>query len=142
MRRLLYVQVQARAPPARAPDRGSRRARAPERDLLTAGASGVTLRQDGDICPRDSEGPGPGASPYSGGLARMRWELARCAQSDIDPELFFPEKGASSRRARAICAECPIQIECLNYAIFHRVSDGIWGGRSPDQRKTLRRLAA
>ena len=30
---------------------------------------------------------------------------------------FFPERGESVRAAKAICAECPVQSECLEYAM-------------------------
>jgi WhiB family transcriptional regulator, redox-sensing transcriptional regulator len=38
------------------------------------------------------------------------WEQALCAQ--VDPELFFPEKGQPSRKALAVCAACPVRETC------------------------------
>ena len=68
-------------------------------------------------------------------------QVALCAQTD--PELFFPPKGddGMAKRARAICAMCPITAECLAWALTHREDYGIWGGMSPKQRRHLRRLA-
>ena len=53
---------------------------------------------------------------------------ALCAQTD--PELFFPEKGGSTREAKALCRRCPVRDDCLDYALGHDERFGIWGGTS------------
>ena len=60
---------------------------------------------------------------------------ALCAQ--IDPEIFFPEKGGSTREAKAICATCDVQVECLDDAIANGERFGIWGGVSERTRRKL-----
>lgn len=65
---------------------------------------------------------------------------ALCAQTD--PELFFPEKGGSTRLAKRICAQCEAQSECRQYALDNDERYGIWGGLSAEERETLRRAAA
>lgn len=60
---------------------------------------------------------------------------ALCAQTD--PEAFFPEKGGSTRAAKSVCAACPVRQECLNYALEHRETSGIWGGLSAQERRDL-----
>ena len=60
-------------------------------------------------------------------------EQARCREHD--PELFFPEKGGSSREAKRICSECPVRIECLNYALRRDERYGVWGGMSERERR-------
>lgn len=67
-------------------------------------------------------------------------EHARCAQTD--PEAFFPEKGGSAREAKRICRDCPVQSECLDYALAHDIRYGIWGGASERERRRLRRARA
>lgn len=66
---------------------------------------------------------------------------ALCAQ--IDPETWFPRKGhpAASRAARAICHACPVEAECLEYALRHDERFGIWGGQTEAQRRKLKRAA-
>lgn len=67
-------------------------------------------------------------------------ENALCAQ--VDPELFFPDKGGSVREAKAVCAACPVRGQCLEYAMEHETSDtwpGVYGGLSSKQRRVLRR---
>lgn len=39
--------------------------------------------------------------------------------------------------ARAICAECPVQQECLEYALTHHEIFGVWGGRTERERRKL-----
>ena len=67
-------------------------------------------------------------------------ERARCR--DHDPEIFFPEKGGSSREAKRICSECPVRIECLNYALRRDERYGVWGGMSERERRRLKRMAS
>ena len=69
----------------------------------------------------------------------MRWqELALCAQ--VDPELWFPEKGASAKPAKRICARCPVQFPCAQAG--RDEEHGIWGGTSREQRRQDKREAA
>lgn len=68
-------------------------------------------------------------------------ERAACRYSD--PDLFFPPKGGlgpvQRRKAIAICEACPVQPECLEYAIAAgRKLHGIWGGLSERGRERLR----
>lgn len=80
------------------------------------------------------------AQPY--GLAASedtgRWrDEALCAETD--PEAFFPEKGGSTREAKEVCADCSVQIECLEYALANDERFGVWGGLSERQRRRLAR---
>jgi WhiB family redox-sensing transcriptional regulator len=71
----------------------------------------------------------------------LTWQVgARCLQ--VDPEIFFPERGGSSKAARAVCRECPVKTECLRYALANREQFGIWGGTSERERRRLRKLAS
>lgn len=64
--------------------------------------------------------------------------LAECG--GLDAELFFPERGASTKAAKAVCAECPIRLQCLEYALDASIKFGIWGGTSERERRRLRKL--
>ena len=64
------------------------------------------------------------------------WQAhAACAGSNMD--LFFPERGESHAAAKAICDGCPVQHECLDYALTHDEVHGIWGGTSERERKRI-----
>lgn len=62
---------------------------------------------------------------------------ALCAQTD--PEVFYPEKGGSTRDAKAVCGRCGVQAECLEYALEHDERFGVWGGLSERERRQLKR---
>lgn len=67
-----------------------------------------------------------------------RWqERAICSQ--VDPELFFPNKGQSSREAKKVCAECPVKAECLEYALTNHLTSGVYGGLSERERSKLKK---
>ena len=61
---------------------------------------------------------------------------------DKDSDLFFPETKADERAAVAICASCPVQRDCLDYAIEADIRFGVWGGLNERQRRRLVRRGA
>ena len=54
-----------------------------------------------------------------------------------DTAVFFPVSEADAGAAQAICAECPVAHDCLEYAITTRQPDGVWGGLTPSERHRL-----
>ena len=60
----------------------------------------------------------------------------------VDPDLFFPERGASTREAKAVCRACVVRQDCLEYALVNGEKFGIWGGLSERERRRLRRQRA
>ena len=70
-----------------------------------------------------------------------RWqERANCL--GVDPNLFFPERGASTREAKAVCKGCEVRDDCLEYALANGEKFGIWGGLSERERRRVRRQRA
>jgi WhiB family redox-sensing transcriptional regulator len=68
----------------------------------------------------------------------MSWaDRGRCTSSD--PDLFFPRPGADTRYARALCRECAVRQQCLDYALTTGQRHGIWGGMTEVQLRRLRR---
>lgn len=68
----------------------------------------------------------------------LSWQdRANCRGGVAD--LFFPERGASTRAAKAICRECQVRIDCLEFAIRNNEKFGIWGGMSERERRRVRR---
>jgi len=57
----------------------------------------------------------------------------------VDPDLFFPERGASTREAKEVCRGCVVREDCLEYAITNSEKFGIWGGLSERERRRIRR---
>jgi WhiB family redox-sensing transcriptional regulator len=59
--------------------------------------------------------------------------------------LFFPpstserrdDRDARERRAKAICLQCSVSQECLEYAMGIGEVHGIWGGLNEAERRAL-----
>jgi WhiB family transcriptional regulator, redox-sensing transcriptional regulator len=68
----------------------------------------------------------------------MSWEeRARC--SEYDPDIFFDPSARVERRAKSICAQCPVRLECLAYALGLRAEFGVWGGLNGKERSSMLR---
>jgi WhiB family transcriptional regulator, redox-sensing transcriptional regulator len=66
---------------------------------------------------------------------------AACRRAD--PELFFPigTAGPALRQigeAKRICRACPVRTHCLAWALENGVTDGVWGGTTPNERRAIR----
>lgn len=69
-------------------------------------------------------------------LASPDWMTeALCAL--YDPDWWYPMRGVSDKQAKEICAACPVQMSCLEYAVRHREPHGIWGGLSEEARRGM-----
>ena len=58
------------------------------------------------------------------GMEDRGWQ-ARANCMGVDPDLFFPERGASTREAKEVCRGCVVREDCLEYALATRQS-GFW----------------
>ncbi|MGO8860212.1 MAG: WhiB family transcriptional regulator [Acidimicrobiales bacterium] len=73
---------------------------------------------------------------------RPAW-MERGACRGAGADLFFPERGASTRQAKELCSSFPVQAECLSYAVDATEGvAGIWGGTSERERRRGRRAVA
>jgi WhiB family transcriptional regulator, redox-sensing transcriptional regulator len=62
--------------------------------------------------------------------------LGRC--HGMAPDVFFPEKNRwAEKTAKAICAGCPVEAQCMDYAIANS-EVGVWGGTTERQRNKIR----
>jgi WhiB family transcriptional regulator, redox-sensing transcriptional regulator len=74
---------------------------------------------------------------------RMEWvAAARCIGEE--PELFFPVGTTrpameQAERAKAICRDCPVIDECLEWSLATAQDAGVWGGLSEEERRDIRR---
>ena len=68
---------------------------------------------------------------------QVPWQaFALCAE--VDPEIFFPDKGSSSAPAKRVCMGCEVRTECLEDALRTGERYGVRGGKSERQRRKLR----
>ena len=64
--------------------------------------------------------------------------------SDFYPPMHIERKHerlARERRAKSVCAACPVRVECLQHALAVDERYGIWGGLTHDERRVLRESA-
>lgn len=68
------------------------------------------------------------------------WQLNGACRG-ADGELFFhpygerePSRSRRERAAQAICATCPVLLECRSYALAAREPYGVWGGLTENDR--------
>jgi WhiB family transcriptional regulator, redox-sensing transcriptional regulator len=71
------------------------------------------------------------------------WRASGACRS-ADPDLFFPisSRGPAEKqiaRAKMICAGCQVRQECLEFALAHDQTHGIWGGTTVEDRQRDRR---
>ena len=81
--------------------------------------------------------------PFAPGL--KGWEqIAACR--GIDATIFFPDdEDDNAELAKEICAGCSVAMPCLEYAINVREKEGVWGGATQRERRSIirkRRRAA
>ncbi|MCL7429609.1 WhiB family transcriptional regulator [Streptomyces sp. NPDC057806] len=70
---------------------------------------------------------------------------AACRQED--PDLFFPigTSGPAlmqTEQAKAVCRRCPVQEQCLSWALDTRQTVGVWGATTETERVALLRRRA
>lgn len=80
------------------------------------------------------------AFPVASEPAENWQDRANCL--GVDPDLFFPERGASTREAKEVCRGCVVQSDCLEFALQNGEKFGIWGGLSERERRRIRRQRA
>ncbi len=68
------------------------------------------------------------------------WDRASC--SGVDPDVFFPQRGVSTRPAKELCKCCEVRSQCLEYALQTGERFGIWGGLSERERRNVRKARA
>lgn len=71
------------------------------------------------------------------------WRPAAACQTQ-DPRVFFggddetpAERRKREARAVLVCAGCAVRQACGDFAIEHRVADGVWGGMTEETRERL-----
>jgi WhiB family transcriptional regulator, redox-sensing transcriptional regulator len=72
---------------------------------------------------------------------------ARCADSGLDPDQWYPVSTEPARARReaaaaiAVCASCPVRAQCLELSLRHWDvgQHGVWGGLVATDRAQLRR---
>lgn len=79
-------------------------------------------------------------------LTRDWMDEAACGYADVDPDWFHPETTSSGRvegwtlterRAKAVCATCPVRSQCLTFMYETGETPSIWGGTTARERRAV-----
>ena len=68
-------------------------------------------------------------------LVAVEW-AERAACRGLVPSIFYPDTGKSSVAALRVCQICVVRSACLEHALETRETHGVWGGMTPNQRRT------
>lgn len=72
----------------------------------------------------------------------MSWmRAAECGGMALEEsdDIFFPGLGAKPNKCKAFCNFCPVQINCLDFAIDGDY-EGFWAGTTYEERKQMRKF--
>jgi WhiB family redox-sensing transcriptional regulator len=80
--------------------------------------------------------PGPNADIWD-------WQMIGLCRGE-DPNIFFhpegergPARANREAAAKAVCAACPVKVQCAAHALAVREPYGVWGGLSEDEREAI-----
>ena len=88
---------------------------------------------------RRSQGSHHKASVFDSHLGDEAWAARAACAGHPYPDIFFPEQvrgearrpGPTDQRSAAealrICRSCPVQLDCLRFALEHDDIKGVWG---------------
>ncbi len=85
----------------------------------------------------------PGAVPSL--AAPPAWSASAACRSTDAVHFFAPlgepreQRARREHAARALCRRCPVEDDCLQYALRVQEPYGIWGGRTELERRRLLR---
>lgn len=68
------------------------------------------------------------------------WRSKAMCRGRGNDDFFIEGAGCSSRylTAKILCFNCPVQQECLSFAINNGIKDGVWGGFAYRDRLAIR----
>ena len=71
------------------------------------------------------------------------WQLQGSCR-EADPDIFFhpegergPRKAARDNAAMAVCASCPVLMQCRRHSLEVREPYGVWGGLTEEDRELV-----
>ena len=61
----------------------------------------------------------------------------KAACRGVDPDIFYPMTDEEAEDAKAVCASCPVNEACLEWALTTREKEGVWGGATERERRRI-----
>ena len=66
----------------------------------------------------------------------LTWKLAGACRF-VSTDLFYPASDTDAGAAKAVCDTCQVQRQCLEYALSVREPEGVWGGHTFAERRSI-----
>ncbi len=63
----------------------------------------------------------------------------RGACRGLDPDIFYPVTDEEAEAAKAVCGQCVVRQQCLEFALDNREREGVWGGATEKERRRILR---
>mgnify|MGYP000141136410 FL=1 len=69
----------------------------------------------------------------------MKWQDKASCRGSATTDFFQDEVGFQANYAsqRIMCAQCPVRLECLDFALDNHIKYGLWGGIAPRNRRDV-----
>ncbi len=68
----------------------------------------------------------------------LSWRY-RGACRGLDPDIFYPVTDEEAEAAKAVCGQCVVRQQCLEFALDNREREGVWGGATEKERRRILR---
>ena len=80
-----------------------------------------------------------GAADYTGATTRCAGTpIPSCSSRSARPGTALTQ----IERAKQVCGECTVRVDCLDFALTTNQDSGVWGGLSEEERRVIRRQRA
>lgn len=66
--------------------------------------------------------------------------MAKGSCKDLPPRYMFGRERSEIAAAKKICKGCVVVETCLEYALFKRYDNGVWGGKSERERLKMLKI--
>ncbi|MGI8682041.1 MAG: WhiB family transcriptional regulator [Mycobacteriales bacterium] len=97
----------------------------------------MSIRQPTTFTDRRATSP---LDDFLSAISGEPWMRQAVCASTGGADDWFPSQGEANRAAKRVCRGCPVQQECLDYALRRgEVHFGIYGGTTPTTRQRMRR---
>lgn len=70
----------------------------------------------------------------------LDWQLKGICRNHPEPELWTPDPPSvedKSMEAKRLCHECPVMLQCRQWALARKEAWGVWGGLSEGDRHNI-----
>lgn len=79
------------------------------------------------------------ANAFKAMTRQGEWVEQAACRAHPEPDIWFEPHGTTGwQEAVGVCRSCPVQPQCLEWAVENNETTGLWGGMTPTQRRELR----